>query len=180
MFRYLIVVAVITLGVQQAKAADDVAQAQLMLRILGYDPGPVDGSYGGKTGEALAVFYAARGGAYDGALDGTEISDIYAALAELPFNGVSPQLSAEDGKTSYTAPYDFVPAEDLAAGYEPLDELPEQLAPIDSVPMPVGNQLCGYNPLDGFPAPSSVRTYRSVREFEAAKTHATPGEQMGG
>jgi peptidoglycan hydrolase-like protein with peptidoglycan-binding domain len=174
MFRYLVAAAVIVLGVQQASAADDVAQAQLLLRILGYDPGPVDGSYGGKTGEALTAFYAARGGAYDGTLDGAEISDIYASLAEVPFNGVSPQVSAADGQTSYTASYDFVPAVDLAVGYEPLRELPEQPAPFESVPAPVRNQFCDYNPLDGFPAPSGVRTYRSMREFEAAKRTPHP------
>jgi peptidoglycan hydrolase-like protein with peptidoglycan-binding domain len=177
MFRYLIAVAVIALGVQQSNAADDVAQAQLMLRILGYDPGPVDGSYGGKTGEALTAFYAARGGAYDGTLDDAEVDELYLALAEVPFNGVAPQLSAKDGKTSYTAGFDFVPATDLAAGYEPVDALPEQLAPFEATPMPVRNQLCDYNPLDGFPAPASVQTYRSAREFDAAKRTPHPGNR---
>ena len=38
--------------------ANSVAQSQRMLNQLGYNAGPVDGAYGGKTRGALEKFYA--------------------------------------------------------------------------------------------------------------------------
>lgn len=40
---------------------DDVRQLEVALRRLGFDPGPVDGTYGGQTADAVAAWYRARG-----------------------------------------------------------------------------------------------------------------------
>jgi len=48
--------------------ANSVAQSQRMLNKLGYNAGPVDGAYGGKTRGALEKFYADNGSSYDGKL----------------------------------------------------------------------------------------------------------------
>ena len=53
---------------------NSVTQAQRMLNQLGYNAGPVDGSYGGKTKRALESFYADSGSTFDGALDTNEVA----------------------------------------------------------------------------------------------------------
>ena len=45
--------------------ANDVLTAQQLLTKLGYNPGPIDGSYGGKTEEALIKFYAKQDKKFD-------------------------------------------------------------------------------------------------------------------
>jgi hypothetical protein len=51
-----------------------------MLNQLGYNAGPVDGAYGGKTKRALEAFYAKSGGSYDGKLNANELADLNAAM----------------------------------------------------------------------------------------------------
>ena len=57
-----------------------VDQAQRMLNQLGYNAGPVDGAYGGKTRGALEAFYANSGSKFDGQLSQNEIVDLSKAL----------------------------------------------------------------------------------------------------
>jgi peptidoglycan hydrolase-like protein with peptidoglycan-binding domain len=66
--------------------ADSVAQSQRMLNQLGYNAGPVDGAYGGKTKRALEAFYAKNGGSFDGKLDTNEIIDLKNAIKEIKTN----------------------------------------------------------------------------------------------
>ena len=61
--------------------ANSVAKSQRMLNQLGYNAGPVDGAYGGKTKRALEAFYAKSGGSYDGKLDANEVADLTAAMS---------------------------------------------------------------------------------------------------
>ena len=72
--------------------ANSVAQSQRMLNQLGYNAGPVDGSYGGKTRTALDKFYADNGSSYDGKLDANEVADLKDAIvasggSEISYNG---------------------------------------------------------------------------------------------
>ena len=60
--------------------ANSVAQSQRMLNQLGYNAGPIDGAYGGKTRGALEKFYADNGSLYDGKLDANEVVDLTAAM----------------------------------------------------------------------------------------------------
>lgn len=60
--------------------AGNVDQSQRMLNQLGYNAGPVDGAYGGKTRGALEKFYADNGSLYDGKLDANEVADLTAAM----------------------------------------------------------------------------------------------------
>ena len=60
--------------------ANSVAQSQRMLNQLGYNAGPVDGAYGGKTRTALEKFYADNASSYDGKLDANEVVDLTAAM----------------------------------------------------------------------------------------------------
>ena len=62
--------------------ANSVAQSQRMLNQLGYNAGPIDGAYGGKTRGALEKFYADNGSSYDGKLDANEITDLTSAMDE--------------------------------------------------------------------------------------------------
>jgi len=64
--------------------ANSVAKSQRMLNQLGYNAGPVDGAYGGKTRGALEKFYADNGSLYDGKLDANEIVDLRSSQASLP------------------------------------------------------------------------------------------------
>ena len=60
--------------------ANNVLEAQKMLTKLGYAPGPVDGSYGSKTKNALENFYAAQNKKFDGELSVNEITSLTKAL----------------------------------------------------------------------------------------------------
>ena len=60
--------------------ANSVVQSQRMLNRLGYNAGPIDGAYGGKTRGALEKFYAESGGLYDGKLDANEVADLTASM----------------------------------------------------------------------------------------------------
>ena len=61
--------------------AEDVLLAQELLTKLGYTPGPVDGSYGGKTEQALIKFYATQNKKFDGELSANEIKDLESSLS---------------------------------------------------------------------------------------------------
>lgn len=61
-----------------ARADEDTRDVQQILRNTGYDPGPVDGIWGGQTSRALAAWAEQSGRAYEGALT----PDLYRALVE--------------------------------------------------------------------------------------------------
>ena len=78
--KLLSIITILSLLIPHAVFADTVAQSQRMLNQLGYNAGPVDGAYGGKTKRALEAFYAKSGGSYDGKLDTNEVADLTAAM----------------------------------------------------------------------------------------------------
>ena len=53
-----------------------VRHVQTWLAQLGYNPGPIDGSYGRRTASALTQFYVSLGTEFDGTLDQNEIDDL--------------------------------------------------------------------------------------------------------
>ena len=61
--------------------ANDVLTAQQLLTELGYNSGPVDGSYGRKTERALIKFYAAQNKKFDGELSANEIKDLESTVS---------------------------------------------------------------------------------------------------
>ncbi|GEM_PF-4186615 len=68
--------------------ANDILTAQKLLTKLGYNPGPIDGSYGGKTKKALEKFYISTGKKYDGSLNSNELEDLRASIKHLGVNNV--------------------------------------------------------------------------------------------
>jgi peptidoglycan hydrolase-like protein with peptidoglycan-binding domain len=68
-------------GLSTPALSDTVSSAQQMLNKLGYNAGPVDGAYGGKTRRALEAFYSNNVSSYDGVLDENEINDLKIATA---------------------------------------------------------------------------------------------------
>ena len=86
--------------------ANSVAKSQRMLNQLGYNAGPIDGAYGGKTRGALEKFYADNGSLYDGKLDANEVADLTAAMgaAGLDLRVVHENLGTVVQKNS-TKPY---------------------------------------------------------------------------
>lgn len=69
--------------------AGTVDDAQRMLNNLGYNAGPVDGAYGGKTRRALEAFYADIGSKFDGKLDANEVVDLSQAMSRAGISMVS-------------------------------------------------------------------------------------------
>jgi peptidoglycan hydrolase-like protein with peptidoglycan-binding domain len=67
-------------GLTTSAKADTVSDVQNILNQLGYNAGPVDGAYGGKTRGALEKFYKDTGSIYDGQLDDNEVNDLQNAL----------------------------------------------------------------------------------------------------
>ena len=86
MKKLLSIITILTILIPQGVFADSVAQSQRMLNQLGYNAGPVDGAYGGKTRRALEAFYAKSGGSYDGKLDTNEVIDLKNAVKEIKTN----------------------------------------------------------------------------------------------
>ena len=80
MKKLLGIITILSLLIPHAVFADSVAQSQRMLNQLGYNAGPVDGAYGGKTKRALEAFYAKSGGSFDGKLDANELADLTEAM----------------------------------------------------------------------------------------------------
>ena len=81
MFRKSVFTALIFLLCASQAMSNDVVKTQKMLNQLGYNAGPVDGAYGGKTKRALEAFYAKSGGSFDGKLDANEVADLTAAMS---------------------------------------------------------------------------------------------------
>ena len=67
--------------------AKDVQITQQLLTNLGYNPGPIDGSYGGKTKRALIQFYASQDKIFDGELSSNEIDALKTAVASAGISG---------------------------------------------------------------------------------------------
>ena len=80
MKKLLSIITILSLLIPHTVFADIVSQSQRMLNQLGYNAGPVDGAYGGKTKRALEAFYAKSGGSYDGKLNANELADLNAAM----------------------------------------------------------------------------------------------------
>ena len=64
-------------------AANDVSRTQKLLIELGYNPGPIDGSYGGKTRLALENYYDDQSKTFDGKFDLNEVIDLIASYETL-------------------------------------------------------------------------------------------------
>jgi hypothetical protein len=66
----------------------DLSKAEITLKVqkllteLFFDPGAIDGAWGGKTKIALEKFYASKNSKFDGKLDVTEIVDLQVAIEE--------------------------------------------------------------------------------------------------
>lgn len=60
------ILAVCVLGGVNIAQARDISTVQSALQMLGYDPGPIDGAWGGKTRTALESFYSDMQLPYDG------------------------------------------------------------------------------------------------------------------
>jgi peptidoglycan hydrolase-like protein with peptidoglycan-binding domain len=73
-------------------AIDNVQEVQTWLKQLGFEPGPADGSYGGRTKQALEAFYQGKGGSFDGELSDNEVQDLKEAIkvAGISEEGISP------------------------------------------------------------------------------------------
>lgn len=67
--------------------AKDVQITQQLLANLGYNPGPIDGSYGGKTKRALIQLYASQDKVFDGELSSNEIDALKTAVASAGISG---------------------------------------------------------------------------------------------
>ena len=72
----IFIAAIIMFGFVGPAMSNTVSFAQRMLNELGYNAGPIDGSYGGKTKRALEAFYSDKGSSYDGKLDENEVADL--------------------------------------------------------------------------------------------------------
>ena len=57
----LFIAAIIMFGLVGPAMSNTVSFAQRMLNELGYNAGPIDGSYGGKTKRALEAFIQIKG-----------------------------------------------------------------------------------------------------------------------
>lgn len=73
--------------------AQDTAAVQSALAILGYDPGPIDGAWGGQTRTALEDFHADRGSDFGGRLEKRDHVALMVALQELSYASLDPAES---------------------------------------------------------------------------------------
>lgn len=176
-FAASVLLTLASLSTNVSAADPALAQAQLNLSILGFDAGPVDGSWGGKTASAFTSFYAERGEVFDGKFDNNEIDALYDALSAIPLNGADERraVNSVDWKTALPD-FDFVPSRNIVA------ELPkvEAIVPFDQFSARIRaaddedrKRMCDWY-ADGAPLPNTVKqlaTYRSFREFETTANH---------
>jgi hypothetical protein len=111
-----------------AVADSNTATAQHLLNQLGLAAGPVDGSWGPRTGRAIDRFYAELGAVYDGSLDAQDISELEAAAATYRHFGNrdwSPEIRSDlhDIDIS-TAPFDYI-SDNLIASLVPFQQFSE-------------------------------------------------------
>ena len=89
-----------------AALAQDTAAVQSALSILGYDAGPADGVWGGKTRTALQAFYADTGGQFSGRLGRDDHTALLGALRQR----IEAEAEADSEKASPIYPsLDFSP-----------------------------------------------------------------------
>ena len=88
--------------------AQGTAAVQSALTLLGYDPGPVDGAWGGKTRTALEGFYADNGGTFSGELGAQDYRTLLGALQL--------RIEAEHGPVE-------VQTFDVAAHFQPIQDV---------------------------------------------------------
>ena len=67
-------------AVDQMLARDMIQQAQLQLKVAGFDPGRTDGIFDGKTSTALRQFQVAKGLPGSGLLDEPTRREMFAGL----------------------------------------------------------------------------------------------------
>lgn len=89
-----VIIAILVCLAASTVSAGTVDDAQRMLSRLGYNPGPIDGAYGGQTRSALENFYSDNGSVFDGQLDQNEISDLSQAITEAGIS-MTPQSGVE-------------------------------------------------------------------------------------
>lgn len=109
-------------------ADSNTATAQNLLNQLGLDAGPVDGSWGPRTGRAIDRFYTELGTVYDGSLDAQDISELEAAVVTYRHFGNrdwSPEIRTDlhDIDIS-TASFDYI-SDNLIAGLVPFQQFRE-------------------------------------------------------
>ena len=88
-------------ALQRGSRGEAVRTLQTMLQELGYDPGKIDGIYGGRTADAVLAFQRDHGLPADGAAGAETLSALRAALAD-PANRASnlervKQITAANG-----------------------------------------------------------------------------------
>jgi len=175
-------VVLMSLAAHTAAAQETVAQAQSFLTMLGYNAGPVDDAWGGKTERALVKMLEDNGQSFDGELTANEFDVLYDALKKLPLNGadMSSMLSAQDG-ISYTPEYDFIPSVDLTEGFP----LVGTIAPFGLVAAKIRNNLelneaariCNWIPGFEFSTPvRAVVSYSSEREGNTSGNQSPNGK----
>jgi peptidoglycan hydrolase-like protein with peptidoglycan-binding domain len=69
-------------AVDQLLARDMIQQAQLMLKVAGYDPGCADGIFDEKTSSAVRKYQAAKGLPVSGLLDEPTRQEMFAGLRD--------------------------------------------------------------------------------------------------
>jgi peptidoglycan hydrolase-like protein with peptidoglycan-binding domain len=69
-------------AVDQLLARDMIQQAQLMLKVAGYDPGRADGIFDEKTSSAVRKYQAAKGLPVSGLLDEPTRQEMFAGLRD--------------------------------------------------------------------------------------------------
>jgi|TARA_B110000259_G_scaffold8204_1_gene8954 hypothetical protein len=91
MQKFLVILSFFLFALSTPSIANDVVTAQQLLTELGYNPGPVDGSYGAKTKRALEKFYATQNKKFDGELSSNEIDALETVLAKKNNNSNKPK-----------------------------------------------------------------------------------------
>ncbi|QYO75165.1 hypothetical protein [Devosia salina] len=175
---------ILVLAADAAVGRDDVlAQAQWHLSVLGYDPGPLDGSWGNKTATAFAGFYKDSGKEFDGQFSQNEVDDLYGSLSDLRFNSapLEPLLDATTSQTSEKPEYDFVPPSDLTKSIpivdtvQPFHHFAERIRAASGLKR---INSCNWVANEPIPPPGGrLVTYASFAEFESASRTPHPGNR---
>jgi peptidoglycan hydrolase-like protein with peptidoglycan-binding domain len=104
---------------------ETVYETQELLTLLGYDPGPIDGLYGKRTGAAISAYQSANGLLVDGQPSTALLAHLRAsAQAQQTSKAAIPPPAAPSPETQSTVPTEILsppPAGTAAPGAEPTD-----------------------------------------------------------
>ncbi|WP_404403035.1 alginate lyase family protein [Pelagibacterium halotolerans] len=128
---------------------------------------------------AMEAFLEAQGQAFDGALTENDVTALFEALDDVPFNGaqLDDLLDPASGRTSYNAAFDFLPPVDLRQDFPEVSTLQPFSVVAERIRANIGSsdryRVCNWVNSESFPSPeSALASFSSYQQARTAGRHS--------